>query len=502
MWVTVRALLLSFAVCAGGFTPAGVRRQTKQAKVEAIRKELERLRAENAELKGRFEGGGESSSAITTRHMGQTTTTLVPDKKQAKQAKWAKHGTGMIGGTDSSAQQWFMDDVAPKRQVRHHHKLMNSGRAAGDLKRMISMGSCHANFSLNAHGTLCSGDSVVPTFFLIGAQKCGTTSLADQVVGTFPNFELAKIKLSDMSRIQGSVLRFAQKHQAKTLLHAEDIPGDVLPVKEVHFFDLRQTVTEEATTSRYSCSYYLSEYQHAPACSGSGSLGIGIDATPAYFPTYKMAWDIKFFFGRSWAKHARFALILRPPEDRMLSFYNHFCGRKIGNITAMGRVKIAAGCKDMTFRDWALEGVALHKRGGMHCRTSHARSTSTASADAICASMYADKLAPWLEAFSPSQFLLVPFSKYTTDPRPALKAIGSQLGILTKQIEEKIDTSAGEAEHDNAARKKDKSIMSPRLKAELAAFFRPYNLDLQALVQKKQVPVAYDDGSQAHPVLF
>jgi glucose-6-phosphate 1-dehydrogenase len=47
--------------------------------VEATRKELERLRAENAELKGRFEGGGESSSAITTQKMGQTTTALVPD---------------------------------------------------------------------------------------------------------------------------------------------------------------------------------------------------------------------------------------------------------------------------------------------------------------------------------------------------------------------------------------------------------------------------------------
>jgi hypothetical protein len=411
-----------------------------------------------------------------------------------------------------------MDDGEPKRQGRHHHTRMNSGRAAGDLRNNAA-GGCHANFFLNAHGTLCSGDSVVPTFFLIGVQKCGTTSLTDQLAETFPSFVFAKANLSAMSKATKTRMMAGHHHTllpsplfnyAKERLHFGNkkngsLSSIVLPVKEVHYFDSPKILNRQS-----SCSYYLGKYQHAPECTSidSGSLGIGIDATPSYFRLHKIPLGIRMFLGRKWAKHARFALILRPPEDRLLSFYNHFCSQsklqQVEESIPSEFTKWAAEC-GMSFRSWALMGVVSHKQGGMDCRRAHA-GYRHAAADVICASMYADNLKPWLAAFSPSQFLLVPFSKYTTDPRPALKAIGSQLGILNMQIEDKIETSEREAKHDNSANKHTKhtlkATMSPELKAELAAFFRPHNLELQALVRRKKVPVAYDDGSQAPPVLF
>jgi hypothetical protein len=374
-----------------------------------------------------------------------------------------------------------MDNAAPKRERRHHHERMNSGRAAGDLRKKLlaahhtennrkahhrkTFGSCNADFALNKQGTLCSGESVVPTFFLIGAQKCGTTSLSAQMAETFPNFVFATKKLSKKWQI----------HQAKQVFGVKTI-GERLPLKEVHFFDSRVR----------SCSYYLNEFQHARECSNSSnSLAVGIDATPAYFPLRTIPLKLRKFLGRSWGQNARFAIILRAPEDRMLSFYNHFCNNH-------------GKCKSATVHEWALKGVALHRQGGVKCAQIP---DILQAAHVICGSMYAKNLKPWLSAFSPSQFLIIPFSKYVTDPRPALTAIGSHAGILTKHIEDKIAASEGTAQNMNEAKLHNrggvKATMSPELKAELAAFFRPYNLGLQTLVQTKGVPVAYNDGPKA-----
>jgi hypothetical protein len=296
---------------------------------------------------------------------------------------------------------------------------------------------CYAKSSLTA---------LVPTLFILGCQKCGTSSLHDQLVKVFP-------------RVLDNGL------------------------KETHFF----TKDGKVEFTHMGCEFLLAQgrWKGNTACSGSGRNSVAIDSTPNYLPSMVAPDNIHTMYGE-FGSALRFVVILRRPSERILSYFNHFHPAK-------------------NFEKWASTGLYALKKGIVTCDKG-AKSVYRLTGkrfDAVrvfCASMYAAHLKRWVERFSGDQILLMPFSGYTSDPRPALSAIASFLDLDTHHIRKRI-AAQKQASHTNAAQshgRSTKATMPDELEVAIDEYFLPFDADLLAFVQEQGLAVAEYDP----PVLY
>jgi hypothetical protein len=343
-----------------------------------------------------------------------------------------------------------------KSRAQEDRDLLKKQWRLEPWSNVIQLNKCPAYFRM-IHGSLCyrhlKHEALVPTLFIMGCTKCGSTSLHQLVVKTF-----------DFVKDSGDGF------------------------KETHFFCGNQW--------RVGCDYYLDfpgwRDAASSACAWSSKERdfVGVDGTPNYLSFAKDAPRLmRHMYGEEFKKLLRFVAILRNPTARLLSDFNHF--QPTTNFTS-----------------WALGGLQTLRQGDAAaiCQTDIAQIHNTkTSIPSICAGLYVLALHRWKRQFLSSQFLLIPFSTFVKDPRPALLAIAKHMGRLTGDMR-KVISDVRAPPHKNRAAYHSKqdgpspSVLSDSVREELDAFFRPFTLELVTHVQKERIKVAGAGASAVQDV--
>lgn len=328
---------------------------------------------------------------------------------------------------------------------------------------LVAGGSRAANVK---RSSACAFGRMLPTVFITGAQKCGTTSL---------NADMKKV----MPGLTSAV---------KTL------PSLGSSLKELHYFD--SPGMYERGIGVYARCY--------PPCPGRKATEmVAIDSTPRYLRFPAVAERIRNSYAPHLRPQLRFIMILRDPAERLRSWYDHFGTKKeraIGSRTGLEPnevlnkwVRMALSAQEECARVHSVDVTsgALWKS---KCRT------LGKFEDALSAGLYAPQLQNFLDHFKARQAAVISFGGYVKRPRHVLVQLGSFLG-LTLDIKRRQLLGEGEAHefasanrtselavgrralleasHSNARAKR---TLSPGTRARLDAFYRPHIRELGELL--------------------
>ncbi|CAE8616517.1 unnamed protein product [Polarella glacialis] len=223
--------------------------------------------------------------------------------------------------------------------------------------------------------SLCSSGRLLPEFYILGAPKCGTTSLA----------ELAMTQLGVQPAIMPRYEKLAAAYDGE---FTND--DSFLSQKEFHFFDL---VSEEAPAEVLGNATHVRELwlRVLPLCPPRGGAKQVLADFTAMNILHAAPWPplpslpplLHDMYGSALASQLTFVVMLRDPLDRMQSQFYY-----------QERVGHAGIYANLTFSQ------------GMELELSMA--SSGVPPPMSSPSMYGILLKTWLEVFPARQFLVVP----------------------------------------------------------------------------------------------
>jgi hypothetical protein len=286
----------------------------------------------------------------------------------------------------------------------------------------------------------CFGDRVIPSLFLIGAQKCGSSTLA--------------LELSNMLRTVS--LRGRDLH-------------------ETHYFD--KDVVYRAGVSNYAAQWPARCPYGASARHDLQNRTVyAIDYTPAYVRYRHVPQRIDEVYG-PWSKRLKFIVIVRSPVNRIKSWYFHIA------------IKFYKGDNQLdTLNKWvphvleAAHKCASHHGHPMHTSRFWGLPCSEASVDALFGGLYGPQLDHYFKYFDPSQFLLISLSGYVKAPAEVRADMAEH--IFGKhhpgsQLSREEQRSGMLSQNRHSA---DESL-SDKSRGKLDEFYRPHNAHFLATVR-------------------
>jgi len=318
--------------------------------------------------------------------------------------------------------------------VERAHMLLSNDRAAPGRNGSVASGN-HP-WARHTPATLCLHGHVAPTILLLGAQKCGSTSLWSDL-----------IKHND-----GMV-------HARPLLASEPR----YYAKEQHFFDLH---------FHKGMAFYVSRY---PTCKRGAPACYGIDASPTYLRIPGTAARVHAaYVGHRRA--LRMIVILRNPTDRVLSWYGHI-GMKYLHVNVSLNEFAHLSVREMRACA-ATHGLTAEsdELWASPCRELH-----PPLYDALTGGLYAPQIAEWLRWFPASQIALVTFGGY-------MNRTGKVLHDLTAFIGQRRRSGALAITAARINIRSTKRVsFNATAHAALTEFYRPH---VDALIALLHRPVA------------
>lgn len=289
-------------------------------------------------------------------------------------------------------------------------------------------------FTLSANGTLCYAGHLVPSRFLLGVQKCGTTSL-----------------FGDLARMPG--MRIAK--------HLGSEPG--FYAKEQHFFD-------KAARFQLGMEFYASHY---PPCPRRGHVQ-AVDSTPDYSRHPGVAARLYSAYGERYANNLRFVLIVRDPATRLRSFYDHFHPSPTLREFIIHTLSRAAACASYvnTSLDDGNKLWEVLELGFRECR----------SLMPLGGSLYAPQLRSWLSVFKPRQFAITCLYGYYTQ---TAQVRGELQQFLVGRTIAPVRMHTKRARRPRRAnRAHARSSLDRQTGQEINDFFTPHRRDFVGLLRK------------------
>ena len=244
------------------------------------------------------------------------------------------------------------------------------------------------------HVELCMGGKILPSIFLLGAQKAGSTSLFSSL----------------HKDLQGAVA-------------ATPLPGDPSYYsKELHIFD-------DAERSRHSLELF-SEY--FPRCSGAQeSPMVGLDGTPNYLMDTSAPARAHQAYAERAALSPRqlagltFVVVLRDPVDRFLSWVGH---------------KNRLPSKEHVFSGDTGVGVQRAFKTCMPPRADHDDEMCRRFGYALLNGIYRAGIERWVAAFPSSAFVVTSLQQYVKNTSAVVAAVAHASGLSCHRCEQ---TTAG-----------------------------------------------------------
>jgi hypothetical protein len=313
---------------------------------------------------------------------------------------------------------------------------------------------------------VCLQGYVLPTVLLIGAQKCGTTSLSDDLNRVFPTLARG----------------------------VRPLPRRFSSNKELHFFD-------DPAMTKLGLPMYASRF---PQCSSQGAQLGAIDSTPIYLRSAFAASQIRGMYPADVLPRLRFLVCLRHPSQRFRSWFDHKGVRLHMEVNAFVQLAL-----EKTHECARLKGIDARSTAALFESCGHPQGAG----DSLSAGWYAPQLQLYLRLFDPSQLAIISFGGYIREPVAVLEQLGGFLG-LEPHLERRrlaasgaqdarpaaleswgargrpVSTSARahgtrafEPAHSNSRRRKH--VLNPRMRALLDAFFEPSVVELGALLDEQ-----------------
>ncbi len=220
----------------------------------------------------------------------------------------------------------------------------------------------------------CVEGHSVPSFYLLGPPKTGTTALAVQLKAQGIRYPLTL-------REQAHWVPWKESH-----FFSHAFPGEGINVSLLSWMH-----TDDGIDAR------LQWLRHFPSDCARGEDGdVQGDFSSTHFGHSGVASRIAAFHGPVLARRLTFAVVVRRPTDQLVSFFHHFClGRSHPMITA---------CFGFTEPLLPFLNRSLLEHGSHTCSAPRPHEVPPT----LCLTQYAARLREWLQSFAPRQFLLVP----------------------------------------------------------------------------------------------
>eukprot|EP00898_Chlorokybus_atmophyticus_P005053 jgi/Chlat1/5549/Chrsp369S05347 len=337
------------------------------------------------------------------------------------------------------------------------------------------VGSDGANNNTNAKyppppPLFCYGGHVLPNLYLIGAQKAGSTSFWGHLV----NPEVGA----------GAFWAYPKEQKMLGPVAARFGPGVFLEKYKQRFPRCRGQQEGVAVGERG---------QDGKVEGGEDDEVIGegikyvLDGTPVLHYIHRgntPSQIYRLYKDTDYVRSLKFFVLLRDPVTRVLSWFNHI-GRRCRERVHNG-VTVCTGIPcNQTFDDFALNDL----RGRREClenswpdlRRAVRRCGATTP---LLASWYAAQLGHWFEYFRPSQFHFMDFDEFTQHPEAVLRKAFQFLGLPTEFIPPKVPEQRLNTKEDHMYCPNTVHVSDVRegTLATLGTFFRPYNVQLRALL--------------------
>lgn len=258
-----------------------------------------------------------------------------------------------------------------KEETHHHHKIeeVQEEYVHVEVKdKTFHTDFRHAQNELGDNGNRnCHKGKILPTVFVLGAQKAGSSTLWRDLVAHFP--------VSPAKVLQGD-------------------PGFLN--KEPHFFDSDDHWEQGP-------EWYLN---HFPRCDSYDAERRTLDGTPNYLGSgHYAAPRIKKLYADR-AKDLKFIIIVRDPAKRMEAGYWHFMPNHLGGFDDFVNQTIGKAY------EW------IQGKGG-----------EPYSPNPYHGSLYGRFVKEWLNHFDADQFTLVTLQQYNEDPQEVLNFIAKRTGM-------------------------------------------------------------------------
>jgi hypothetical protein len=331
--------------------------------------------------------------------------------------------------------------------------------------------------------------TLLPTVFLLGAQKCASTSLAFQMVNLMP-----QLVIKDGEK---------EQHYFDAGRSTYDAPGYALKLPNDPSVMLG--CKNESTTWLFNDACASKDKRldmHAPAGNGGACLtaraeaytgpAIGFDATPGYLESAFALKNMANMYGES-GSLLRFVVILRDPVDRLQSWFTHFqpapvfetwARDMLGKIRGTGSLCMGVGVQQaQTDGCWEILGATDSALGGDSIAKPMPLTTQMAAFEK---GIYVWQLQRWAAMFGAEQFLIVSFMDYMSHANDTLLAIADHIGVLTPETRHVLEEVDGPLDENSGSWRLTEetnlegfnNTMSAELRSELSSFYAPYDSEL------------------------
>ena len=293
---------------------------------------------------------------------------------------------------------------------------------------------------------VCNIEQSLPTLFILGFQKCGTSSLHDWLVSS--SIEMIPAAPAVHIATQNS--------------------------KEVHFFN-----RDPKTSDEKSLAYYASHFHQTPLPTQNSMY---VDGTPDYI--WQHAGALISAYGgvsSSLFQSLRFVIIVQPPEKRLVSWWNHFKSQGwIPDLLA----SFGSDINQFVSHDLKeLEDLDCNF-GNKNCDLYAHRHQNWGRLSAVGGGMYSYWIKQWLDSgVDPSQIYIVFLSTIHQKQRQ-MESLSNQEDNLFKFLKVKKTRSLA---FPSKNRHSHTDVLSTDISTTLKQFYAPWNCHLKDLIVKLNV---------------
>jgi hypothetical protein len=291
-------------------------------------------------------------------------------------------------------------------------------------------------------GSLSHWNALLPSLFIIGSVKAGSTSLWSHLVDA-----TGRAILPGRLTSKGDISR-----------------------KEKDFFG-------DPNMWRRGRHFYDRIWPRCPRRTSAPS--IAIDATPAYHVWYDAPKNMVTYFGVAPSRHLRFVWMMRDPVDKFWSYFWELQSYK-------GRMP------SMDFGTFLEPKLARVRECQSLDPSTPLWPPSLPPPFANCAphldhGLYEPQMRRWLTYFEPSQFLLVSFAGYARRPAVVLRDVLRHAGMPSAITAEAVARVRGKGKQNSKAC--GRGHLLPRYRDALVELYRPFTERLYSLIHVHEIAV-------------
>lgn len=283
--------------------------------------------------------------------------------------------------------------------------------------KTLDTAKSYAKASLQVYRAATNPLRLMPDFLIIGAQRCGTTSLYNYLI---------------------------------------EHPGIIsASTKEVHFFDehyARGTGWYRAQFPSSVQKYYVERVRNQPFLTGEATVGYLFHPLAPRRVSQLMP-------------NVKLIVLLRNPIDRAYS--QHWLETKWGHET------LSFG-EAVQMEDERLAGEREKIIANPHYQSYNYRHFSY-----LARGIYLDQLQAWLEYYPREQFLILKSEDFYSDPAAITRQTVDFLGIPARTDEKKEYKQYREPHRKGYKNNEKPPKMDAEVRASLVEYFRPHNARLQ-----------------------